>query len=150
LTTARLVMSRRSVFLASLVVAAAVPCGAQAPAPSAPAVSAPASEAAASPTQPSTPAASATASKAASAAADASSAEPSPEVIREARREGFKPKKRNGVTLFCYTDKSTGTHFETEKCFDQYHMEMLVHQRQDQRNQLGQSGACGGTNCSGH
>jgi hypothetical protein len=71
-------------------------------------------------------------------------------VLKVARREGFKPKKRDGVTKFCYTDRSIGTKFETEKCFDQQHMEMLVQQREDQRNQLGQPTACTGSACSGH
>lgn len=67
-----------------------------------------------------------------------------------ARREGFRPKKRDGVTKFCETSKTLGTHFETEKCLTQVQMEQEVHRRQDERNQLGQSGACGGANCSGH
>jgi hypothetical protein len=71
-------------------------------------------------------------------------------VLKEARREGFKPKKRDGVTKFCYTDATLGTRFETEKCFDQHHMEALVQQREDQRNLLRQSGACTGSACSGH
>ena len=91
----------------------------------------------------------ATASKPASSETNAPS-EPSPEVLKEARREGFKAKKRDGVTKFCYTDATMGTRFETEKCFDQAHMEALVQQRQDQRNQLGQPTACTGSACSGH
>lgn len=67
-----------------------------------------------------------------------------------ARREGFKPKTRNGTTMFCQTDKTTGTHFETEKCYNQTQLEQIVQQRQDTRNQLGQPVACGGKNCSGH
>jgi hypothetical protein len=51
--------------------------------------------------------------------------------------------------MFCQTDKSTGTHFETEKCYTQVQMEQLAEQRQDVRNQLGQPTACGGS-CSGH
>jgi hypothetical protein len=70
-------------------------------------------------------------------------------VLKEARREGFKPKKRDGVTKYCYTDATLGTRFETEKCYDQQHMEMLVQQRQDQRNQLSQPTACTGSGCSG-
>ena len=71
-------------------------------------------------------------------------------MLKEARREGFKPKKRDGVTKFCYTDATLGTRFETEKCFDQAQMELLAQQRQDQRNQLGKPTACGGSNCNGH
>ncbi len=67
-----------------------------------------------------------------------------------ARREGFKPKTRNGTTMFCQTDKTTGTHFETEKCYNQVQLEQIVQQRQDVRNQLGQSVACGGKGCNGH
>jgi predicted lipid-binding transport protein (Tim44 family) len=164
-------MIHRSTLLASLIFAAAAPCSAQSPAAtSAAATSAPASTAPAStaPAQSATPPAaapsastaatapaassnsSAAGSKAASAATANASDEPSPELLKEARREGFKPKKRDGVTMFCYSDASLGTKFVTEKCFDQHHMEMLVQQREDQRNQLRQQGACTGAACSGH
>ena len=166
-------MTHRLALLASLMLVAGAPCGAQSPAPSAPAPSAPAPSAPASsaPTESATSSAkpsssttsssatapatvaagtdsTAAASKPASSATDASS-EPSPEVLKEARREGLKPKKRNGVTMFCQRDKSIGTNFETEKCYDQQHMEMLVEQRQDQRNVMQQSVGCSGSTCSG-
>ncbi len=91
----------------------------------------------------------ATGSKPASSAADAS-AEPSPEVLREARREGFTPKKRGGVTKYCSSDAEIGTHFVTEKCYSEQDMEREVHRRQDQRNLLHQQAGCSGSNCSGH
>jgi hypothetical protein len=156
-------MTHQLALLASLMLVAAAPCGAQSPASDAPATSATPAAKPASSTASSSPTSSTTApatapagtdstaaaSKPASAATDASS-DPSPEVLKEARREGFKPKKRDGVTKFCYTDATMGTRFETEKCFDQAHMEMLVQQRQDQRNQLSKPVACGGPSCNGH
>jgi hypothetical protein len=157
-------MTHRLALLASLMLVAGAPCGAQSPASSAPASSAP-TESATSSAKPSSSAASssttapaavaagtdstATASKAASSETNASS-EPSQAVLKEARREGLKPKKRNGVTVYCHTDATVGTHFETEKCYDQEHMEMLVQQRQDQRNVMQQPGACTGSSCNGH
>jgi hypothetical protein len=146
--------------------AAGAPCGAQSPASSAPASSAP-GESATSSAKPSSSTASSSATAPATVAAEtdstataadskpassetAASSEPSPEVLKEARREGFKPKKRDGVTKFCYTDATLGTRFETEKCFDQHHMEALVQQREDQRNLLRQPGACTGSACGGH
>jgi hypothetical protein len=160
-------MTHRMALLASLVLAAAAPCLAESPASTAPATTAPASsppaESATSSANPSPPAPSSSATAPATAGTDsattaskpassasASSSEPSPEVLKEARREGFKPKKRDGVTMFCYSDASLGTKFVTEKCFDQHHMEMLVQQREDQRNLMKQQGACSGANCSGH
>jgi hypothetical protein len=144
----RLATSHRILLLASLiVVAAAAPSLAQTPAPSTP--SAPASPAApSSATPPSTPASPAAESKPASAATDASA--PSPEMVKKARLEGLRPKKRNGITKFCETSQSLGTHFETEKCYTEAQVDQLAAQRQDVRNQLGQSIACGGANCSGH
>jgi hypothetical protein len=71
-------------------------------------------------------------------------------MIKKARREGLRPKKRDGITKFCETSASLGTHFETEKCYTQAQVDQLAAQRQDVRNQLGQSIACGGANCSGH
>jgi len=152
LTPIRLAMSRRAAFLASLIVVAAVPCAAQAPAPTSSAPTSatpPSSPAPSSATAPSAPAATAAAdSKPATAANNAS--DPSPEVIKKARREGLRPKKRDGITKFCETSQSLGTHFATEKCYTQAQVDQLAEQRQDERNQLGQSIACGGANCSGH
>jgi len=163
-------MVHRLALLASLMLVAAAPCGAQSPASDAPASSAaspakPASSAAApstpssTATAPATPAAPATTAAGTDSTATASkpagsettaSTEPSPEVLKAARREGFTPKKRDGVTKFCYTDATMGTRFQTEKCFDQQHMEMIVQQRQDMRNVLSQPVACTGASCSGH
>jgi hypothetical protein len=138
--------------VASLILAVTAPCGAQTSNAGAPAASTDASATAGTPP----PATSSSAAAAPSASADATagakpassasgaSNEPSPELVKEARREGFKPKKRNGETQFCYTDKSTGTHFETEKCYNQQQMEQVVQQRQDQRDQLHQQTACTG------
>jgi hypothetical protein len=71
-------------------------------------------------------------------------------MLKKARLEGLRPKKRNGTTKFCETSQSLGTHFETEKCYTEAQVDQLAAQRQDVRNQLGQSIACGGANCSGH
>jgi hypothetical protein len=144
-------MIYRSSFVASLILAAAIPCGAQTPNPATPAASTDAS-ATASASQPAASSAANAATAAAGSnpatAASNASGEPSPELLKEARREGFKPKKRNGETQFCYTDKSTGTHFETEKCYNQQQMEQVVQQRQDQRDQLHEQSAC--TGCKSH
>ena len=150
-------MTHRMALFASLLLVAAAPCGAQSPASatpdkSAPTPAVPASSTATSPeTAPAATAAgtdsAASASKPASSATDAS-AEPSPELVKEARREGFKPKKRNGVTQFCQTSVQINTRFPSETCVDEAHLKMLVEQRQDQRNQLSQPGAC--TTCKSH
>jgi hypothetical protein len=71
-------------------------------------------------------------------------------MIKKARREGLRPKKRNGVTKFCETSKQMNTHFETETCYSEAQVDQLAAQRQDVRNQLGQGVACGGANCNGH
>lgn len=157
-------MTHRIAFFASLIFVAAAPCGAQPPASGTTATSTadtsaassaapPSSTATSSAAAPATPAAgtdsAATASKPAGSETQASS-EPSPELVKEARREGFKPKKRNGVTQFCQTTTPLGTRFESETCVDEAHLKMLVEQREDQRNQMRQSGACSGANCNGH
>jgi hypothetical protein len=152
-------MIYRSIFVASLILAVTIPCGAQTPNPGAPAASSSDASATAGASPPAASSSAAPASSAASPAASSSTAspsssasnasdEPSPQLLKEARREGFRPKKRNGETQFCYTDKSTGTHFETEKCYNQQQMEQVVQQRQDERDQLHQQSAC--TGCKGH
>jgi hypothetical protein len=159
-------MTHRMALLASLMLATAAPCGAQSPASDAtatsaassakPAPSTASSSATSSATVPAT-AAAGTDTTATAATADSkpassettASSEPSAEVLKEARREGFKPKKRDGVTKFCYTAAPLGTRFESETCVDEAHLKMAIEQREDTRNLLRQQGACSGSNCSG-
>jgi len=155
-------MTHRTALFASIMLVASLPCGAQPPvAPAAPAATpavpatspaAPASPVAA-PSATATPGANsdsaAPGSKPASSATDAA-AEPSPEVLKMARHEGFKPKKgHDGVTKFCSTGAAIGTHFVSETCVDEGELRTLARQREDQRNLLRQPGACVG-GCSGH
>jgi len=139
-------MTYCKVALFCLALMAAGPCLAQAPA-AAPSSSAPAAASAAPASAASTPSsASTTASTTTSSAAD----ELSPDLIKKARREGYKPEKeKNGETLFCYKDASTGTRFETKKCVKPEELEVVIHARQDQRDMLSHQGACVGSNCSG-
>jgi hypothetical protein len=163
-------MTHRMALLASLMLLAAAQCGAQSPAsdkatsptssatPSSSTASSSATAPATAPAPAPAPApATATAATDSAAAATkpagsdtAASSEPSPEVIKEARREGFKPKKRNGVTTFCQTYTPMGTRFESENCVDEVHLRMVIEQRQAQRDLLRQQGACTGASCNGH
>jgi hypothetical protein len=144
----------RKVALLSLVLMAVAPCMAQAP-PAAP-NTAPAPSSSAPAASPSAPTASGTSAPGnAPAAAPSSTAnasdEPSPDLIKQARREGYKPEKqKNGETLFCYKDASLGTRFETKKCVKPDELKMVIAARQDQRNLLNQTGACVGAGCSSH
>jgi flagellar motor protein MotB len=142
---------------ASLLLVAAVPCGAQSPASATTDKSAASSAAPASSTATSSataaPAAGTDSTAAASKPAGSetkASEEPSPELVKQARQEGFKPKKRNGVTQFCQTSAQMNTHFLSETCVDEAHLKMLVEQREDQRNQMRQSSACTGASCNAH
>jgi hypothetical protein len=144
-------MTPRIALLATLLLVGAAPCGAQPPAsgttPSATPSAAPAD---------STPSSSTTSSSdkpppAAAAGTDAAATatEPSPELLKAARREGFTPKKRNGVTKFCQSEAKMNTRFVTETCIDEAQLQQTIQQRQDVRNQLSQQGACVGA-CKGH
>jgi hypothetical protein len=142
-------MTHRTILFASLMLVAGAHCDAQSPAASS------ATSASSATTAPSAPAAADAGTDSAvtgseSAATNTPSSEPSPELVKEARREGFRPKKRDGVTLFCHTDATLGTRFETEKCVNQAQLQTVVQQREDQRNVMRQQGACTGSNCSGH
>lgn len=145
-------MTHRFALLASLLVltaAAATPCAAQSPTPPASSSTAPSAPSTAAPAS-STTAPSAAAKSDTSTAAPSDSSEPSPDTLRMARKEGFKAKKRDGKTLFCYTDASLGTKLPSEKCYNQAEMEQQVQLRREQREQLGHAGACAGAACSGH
>ncbi len=149
-------MTHRLAILASLLVLSAAvvtPCAAQPATQSPSATTGPAS-----PATPAAPASSADSPSAPSpgaksdtpAATPTDSSEPSAETLRMARKEGFKPKKRDGKTMFCYSSASLGTKLETEKCYSQTEMEQQVQLRREQREQLGRAGACTGASCSGH
>lgn len=161
-------MTYRTALLASLMVVVVSPCGAQAPASGSTAQSAASSATPATPAAPVSPAAPAdqpapasptaqaapaspatpTLATAPAPAAAPASSEPSPELLKQARSEGFRPKKRDGVTVFCHTDATLGTRFETEKCVSQIQLQSVIEQREDARNVLRQQNACAG--CSGH
>jgi hypothetical protein len=139
----------KALYLISIaaIAGAAAPCYAQQPtAPS----SQPAAPAATTPTAP----AAATAPSAAPAPTAPASADapagPSPELIKKARQEGFKPKTVNGITHFCYKDATVGTHFQTEKCYDEAQLLSVLAQRQDQRNNLSKPNTCEGAGCGSH
>jgi hypothetical protein len=77
---------------------------------------------------------------------------PSPDLIKKARREGYKPEKqKTGETLFCATDPSeTGTRLGSrdKKCIRPDQIDAVIAARQDQRNELNRTRACAG--CSSH
>jgi hypothetical protein len=144
-------MTHRIALLASLLFVAAAPSMAEPPASgTTPAATPPAAPSASTPASP-TASSSDTAPPAAAARNDAAAtpAEPSPELLKAARREGFTPKKRDGVTKYCQTAAALGTRFEKETCIDEAQLQQTIEQRQDVRNQLGQQNACVGA-CKGH
>jgi hypothetical protein len=151
-------MTYRILLLCSFAVMTVTPCLAQPPA------TGPASTAAPAPSNSSTPSAAAsgngsqsspgqssssTASPAAAASSSAANAssEPSPDLVKKARAEGFKPEKqKNGDTMFCYKDASLGTRFESKKCVTADQVQVVIDARRDQRNDLSKLRTCTG-NC---
>jgi hypothetical protein len=148
-------MTYRMSAFSLLVLMVTTPSLAQAPS------SPPASNSTAPPSQSPTPSDTAPASSSASASpaaapaptssstAAASPSDPSPELIKKARSEGFKPEKqKSGETLFCYKDASLGTKFETKKCIKQDELQIVIDARQDQRNQISSKArTCTGAGC---
>jgi hypothetical protein len=136
-------MPYRSAALISLMLMFVAPCMAQAPAAPAPSNAAPSQSPPASDTAPppsssaATPSATSTSSTLSAESSTASASDPSPEMIKKARSEGFKAEKqKSGATLFCYKDASLGTKFETKKCITPDELQVVIDARQDQRNQL--------------
>jgi hypothetical protein len=143
-------MTYRKLALFSLMLTASAACLAQAPSPEPAANAAPttsSSTAAPKATAPAAP-------SAAAAPATASSSDPSaidPDLVKKARREGYKPEtQKNGDVLFCTKDASLGTKFETKKCVTANQMPAIIEARQDQRNDLSHDRACTGSACNGH
>lgn len=79
------------------------------------------------------------------------SAEASPELVKKARSEGFKPKvQKSGKTLFCRKDAAMNTRFETETCYTASQIESIVEQRQQMHDELARPRACAGAACGGN
>jgi hypothetical protein len=138
--------TRTATWLPSAALIAALSAHAQQPAaPSAP-PAAQSSQPAASETTDKTTTTS-TAATSSATAATAPSSSPSEDVLKKARRAGFKPETVNGVTRFCYKDATLGTHFETKKCYDEAGMLAELNQRQDERDQMKKMSTCHGAGC---
>jgi hypothetical protein len=76
----------------------------------------------------------------------------SAEFALSARREGLKPQVRNGVVVYCWTDQDIGSRLPTKKCVNQTQAQILIQQREAQREAVQRvtGGACtAGLNC-GH
>jgi len=73
----------------------------------------------------------------------------SADFTRDAYKEGFKPEIRNGAVVYCWTDDDIGSRLPTKKCVNQAQAEILIQQRQAQRDALQRmnSGCTPGINC---
>jgi hypothetical protein len=62
----------------------------------------------------------------------ANSARPAPEMIKEARRDGYalKINAKSGLYVFCKTDASVGSRFTKESCVDVEKFAMMQQQKQ--------------------
>jgi hypothetical protein len=121
------------------------------PAAPAPSSTAPAASQSAAATSAPSPSAPASASAAPSSTAKASD-EPSPDLIKQARSEGYKPEKqRSGETKYCKKEASvtSNSRIEEKSCVTADELKMVIDARQDQRNLFRQQGACVGTACNG-
>jgi hypothetical protein len=126
------------------------PCYAQSPAPSSAPAAAATSSSASTPQSTTSSAAPASTSAASSSASstDSTPTGPSPDLIKKARNEGFKPEvQKNGETIYCYKDASLGTRFETKKCVNADQLKAEIQRRQDQKDSLGRLRTCTGAGC---
>ena len=65
-------------------------------------------------------------------------ARPTPEMIKEARRDGYvlKTKANSGTYAFCKTDAKTGTRFTTESCVDVEKYALLQQQKERDKDYM--------------
>jgi hypothetical protein len=94
-----------------------------------------------------TPATSAQAPAAAATPASATSAQPqgpSADVIKEARRAGYRMKTSNGNYYFCKQDADIGTRLTTEKCMSADQLALTLQRQQMDKDQIKAVGV-GGT-----
>lgn len=73
----------------------------------------------------------------------------SADFTRKAYLQGFKPEVRNGAVVYCWTDEDIGSRLPTKKCVNRAQAEILIQQRQAQRDALQRmnSGCTPGVNC---
>jgi hypothetical protein len=97
------------------------------------------------PATPATPAAQAPAAAATPASAtSAQPAGPSADVIKEARRAGYRMKTSHGNYYFCKQDADIGTRLTTEKCMDADQLALTLERQQMDKDQIKAVGV-GGT-----
>jgi len=146
----------RSLFLIGTMIGVAAPVYAQQtpdPAKTATAPSeTPAPAAAQAPSATAAPAATpAPATTAASSAAKTSTAAadaPSADLLKKARNAGLHTKVKQGVVYYCKTETEMGSHFSSERCYDENQLSQLLISQQAARDQfVGHS--CAGSACSG-
>jgi hypothetical protein len=68
-----------------------------------------------------------------------------------AQRQGFKPEVRNGVVVYCWSDQDIGSRLPTKKCVNQTQLQILLQQRQAQRDAMQRmtgTGCSPGINCA--
>jgi hypothetical protein len=69
---------------------------------------------------------------------------PSPETLKKAKQLGMRPEvEKNGTTLYCWEDATTGTRFKTKKCIDEGQLDAAIEQRQLARDQAKKALGCG-------
>ena len=66
---------------------------------------------------------------------------PAPEIIKEARQDGYvlKIKAKSGIYVFCKTDAKTGTRFTTETCVDVEKYALMQQQKERDRDYVRQT-----------
>ena len=61
---------------------------------------------------------------------------PSADLLKGARRAGYKIKAVKGATIFCKSQASLGSRFETESCIDQAQVSEILARAEDQRDKM--------------
>jgi hypothetical protein len=67
-----------------------------------------------------------------------SNARPTPELVQEARRDGYvlKTKAKSGIYVFCKTDAAVGTRFTKENCVDVEKFALMQQQKERDRDYM--------------
>jgi hypothetical protein len=80
----------------------------------------------------------ATAPSAESQGQETANARPAPELIQEARRDGYvlKTKAKSGIYVFCKTDAAVGTRFTKENCVDVEKFALMQQQKERDRDYM--------------
>ena len=71
-------------------------------------------------------------------------------VIRQAREQGYKPRKTNGDTVYCRSEAVIGSRLEKVVCLTEESLAQVLRNTEDAQQALMRGNTCAGAGCGGN